>query len=105
MSTLKESWLQEIAKRSNLPALRPSVIKTLLPVVELQIRKILHQGHKFTRRGKGTKLTVGDINQALELNHFEPLYGLVDHRQFTSGSHGAEVVSLVQLAKAPLPKV
>ena len=108
MTSLKEPWLQELAWRSNLPAIRPTVVSALLPVVEMQLRKIIQQAYKFTRRGKGGKMTVEDINQALELYHLEPLYGLIDQRHLstTGGAPNnlGEIVSLVQLARAPLPK-
>ena len=120
MSSLSETWLQEVAKRNGLPPLRPAVAKAVLPVVEMQLRKIVQQGYKFTRRGKSSKLTVDDVNQALELYKLEPIYGLAgDQRRALStslsssssgvGGMGAlgdnGVVSLVQLARAPLPKL
>ena len=121
MSSLSETWLQEVAKRNGLPPLRPAVAKALLPVVEMQLRKIVQQGYKFTRRGKSSKLTVEDVNQALELYKLEPIYGLAgDQRRALSTSLSSSsssgvggvgalgdngVVSLVQLARAPLPKL
>lgn len=116
MTTLTEPWLQEIARRNNLPALRPNVVKTLLPVVEMQLRKIVQQASKFSRRGKSSKLSVEDLNQALELYNLEPIYGLINQKQSLSTSSSSSlgmngfmpdssgIVSLVQLARAPLPK-
>ena len=87
MSSLSETWLQEVTKRNGLPPLRPAVAKALLPVVEMQLRKIVQQGYKFTRRGKSSKLTVEDVNQALELYKLEPIYGLAgDQRRALSTS-------------------
>jgi hypothetical protein len=57
MTTLKEPWLQDIAESIRIPAVSPMVTRTLLPVIELQIRKIAQQAFKFYKRGKGQKLT------------------------------------------------
>lgn len=57
MATLSDAWIQDIAADLNVPAVSPSVSQQLLPVVEMQIRKVIQQGHKFQKRGKGISLT------------------------------------------------
>jgi 3-dehydroquinate dehydratase len=57
MSTLDEQWLQDIAESMGLPALSPSIVKMILPVVEVHIKKIAQQAHKFQRRSKANSLT------------------------------------------------
>ena len=57
MSSLDEQWLQDIAESSGLQALNPTVVKMILPVVELHIKKISQQAHKFQRRSKSKTMT------------------------------------------------
>ena len=77
---LNEDWLQEVHLSSlliwyivamltsklfylkvvssiELPPVSSSVARLTLPVVEMQIRKLLQQSHKFQRRGKKKYLT------------------------------------------------
>lgn len=57
MSVLSESWLQDVAVRSaGLNPVSAEVVQELLPIVELQIRRIVQQAHKFQRRSKSSQL-------------------------------------------------
>ena len=76
MSALEEQWLQDIAESLGIPALSPTIVKMVLPVVEAHIKKIAQQAHKFQRRSKSTSMSVDDINSALSMNKLEPVYGL-----------------------------
>lgn len=57
MSVLNEQWLQDIAESLNLPALNPTIVKMMLPVIEVHIKKIVQQANKFQRRAKATTVT------------------------------------------------
>ncbi len=126
MSCLTEEWLQDVAKAYRVPPLRPTVVKLLLPALEYRLRMVVQDAYKFMRRGKGVTLTVEDINQALASHNLEPLYGLAgesnlermsfhDHYNHKEVEDGAEeeklrflglgMVSLTDMAKAPLPKL
>jgi hypothetical protein len=76
MAGLSDSWLQDVASSLRLPPLSPSFVHTMLPVIELQLRRVLQQAHKFQRRSKAPVLTVDHINLVLTTNRFEPIYGL-----------------------------
>eukprot|EP01039_Chlorochromonas_danica_P000873 gene873-953_t len=75
-SGLTESWLLEVSDSLRLPPLSPSVVNALLPIIELQLRRIIQQGNKFQRRSKSSTLKVEDINLVLVSNRLEPIYGL-----------------------------
>ena len=130
MSFLTESWLQEVVGDNNLPALPPSITKLLLPVIEVEVKRIIQQSHKFQRRSKSRKLTVNDINLALYMNRAEEVYGLSSgslllkshsaieltrgdnetQNNTSSASASASItieaskIDLVELARQPLPK-
>ena len=57
MSSLSDSWIQDVASDCGIAAISPPVCRHILPVVEMQIRKIIQQAHKFQKRGKGRTLT------------------------------------------------
>jgi hypothetical protein len=57
MTTLTESWIQDVAADVKIPAISPPVCRHILPVVEMQIRKIIQQAQKFQKRGKSRCLT------------------------------------------------
>lgn len=57
MSVLNEQWLQDIAESLALPALNPTIVKMMLPVIEVHIKKIVQQANKFQRRAKATAVT------------------------------------------------
>jgi hypothetical protein len=52
MNHFSEKWFQEIAESARLPPISPEVINTLIPIVELQIRKIIQNAHKHQKRSK-----------------------------------------------------
>jgi hypothetical protein len=54
--TFQERWFQEIAESAKLSPLSPEVINTLLPIVELHIRKIIQNAHKHQRHSKCSSL-------------------------------------------------
>ncbi|CAM9380771.1 unnamed protein product, partial [Ectocarpus fasciculatus] len=104
----------------SLPPVSPAVAQLLLPTVETEIRRLIQIAHKFQKRGKHRRLTVHAVNLALGSSNMEPLYGL--HRSahlketLSSRAEGHpfgvldgvlvedRVVSLVELARQPLPK-
>lgn len=57
MACLKESWLQEVLESLRLPAFSPALCKALLPVIEMHLKKLVEQAHKFQRRSKSPKLS------------------------------------------------
>lgn len=57
MTSLTDSWAQDVAVDIRIPAISPPVVRHLLPVIEMQIRKIIQQAHKFQKRGKSRCLT------------------------------------------------
>jgi hypothetical protein len=57
MATITENWAQDVAASNKIPALSPASCRQLLPVVEMQVRKIIQQSYKFQKRGKGKSLT------------------------------------------------
>jgi histone H3/H4 len=52
----QERWFQEIAESAKLSPLSPEVINTLVPIVELHIRKIIQNAHKHQRHSKSRTL-------------------------------------------------
>ncbi len=76
MSLINEEWIQSLAGRIRIPALSPIVIKTLTPAIELHAKQISIQAAKFQRRLKSRKLTSFEVNEALQLNKKEVLYGV-----------------------------
>lgn len=56
MKGLSDAWLQDVADSLRLPPLSPSVLNALLPAIELQIRRIVQQSHKYQRRAKASTL-------------------------------------------------
>lgn len=52
---LTESWLQDVAASIKLNPLSPEVVRSILPIVDLQLRKIIQEAHKFQRRTKTTE--------------------------------------------------
>mmetsp|Transcript_2881 Transcript_2881/g.3014 ORF Transcript_2881/g.3014 Transcript_2881/m.3014 type:complete len:454 (+) Transcript_2881:205-1566(+) len=107
MTTLTDSWIQEVASDIKIPAVSPPVCRHLLPVVEMQIRKIIQQAHKFQKRGKSRCLTVDDINLALSLNGLEEIYGLCPPTASVISSDipsVSTVINLLDFAKQPIPK-
>ena len=58
MSTITEKWLHTIAADVlRLPPLNPVVTSMLISVVELHIKKIIQEAHKFQRHGKSKLLS------------------------------------------------
>ena len=57
MSVIPESWIQDVATNNNIAAISPIVCNNILPVVEVQIRKILQQAIKIQKRGKCQRMT------------------------------------------------
>lgn len=58
MSVLSEQWLQDVAESMGLPALNPTIVNMMLPVIEVQLKKITQQANKFQRRAK-SKILAG----------------------------------------------
>lgn len=57
MSILSESWVQDVATRmAGLNPVSAEVVQELLPIVELQIRRIVQQAHKYQRRAKTSQM-------------------------------------------------
>jgi hypothetical protein len=56
MNHFNEKWFQEIAESARLSPISPEVINTLIPLVELQVRKIIQCAHKHQRRSKSKSL-------------------------------------------------
>ncbi len=105
-NSLSSEWLQSVASSNRVAALRPAVVNAILPSVEIHLRSVIEQAHKFTRRGKGVRMTVYDLNQALKNAGTEPLYGLVAPSSDANGDKTLEdksSVSLMDIAKQPLP--
>jgi len=98
-----------------------AIVKILLPIVEIETKKIIQQSAKFQKRSKANKLTVHDINLALHMNRSEEIYGLCgisvlkqesvvllesDKNQLNpSITIDATKIDLSELAKQPLPKI
>jgi transcription initiation factor TFIID subunit 6 len=122
--SLTETWLQDVAESSNIPAVAPSVSRKALPVIEMQLKKIIQLAAKFQKHGKGRTLTVEDINLALSLNGLEEIYGLCPPSESvsklgtsTSGAMGSSsassssssssstaIINLLDFAKQPIPR-
>mmetsp|Transcript_10223 Transcript_10223/g.22688 ORF Transcript_10223/g.22688 Transcript_10223/m.22688 type:complete len:254 (-) Transcript_10223:1232-1993(-) len=108
MSALSEQWLQEVAEALKLPALSPQLVRMLLPVVEVQAKKIAQQAHKFQRRSKAGTMTVEDVNAALQMNSIEPVYGLTRAEQSitseaaSASSSKGKGAKLINLGTRPL---
>jgi hypothetical protein len=57
MSVLDEQWLQDVAQSLRIPALNPTICKMMLPIIEVHVKKLTQQAHKFQRRGKAKSMT------------------------------------------------
>jgi len=99
MSTLDEQWLQDVAESLKIQALNPTLCKMLLPVIEIQVKKITQQAHKFQRRSKSNSVTVDDVNSALAMNKIEPVYGL-SRTEPSIALEAASVTSASAMTKA-----
>ena len=88
MSLINEEWIQSIAGRMRIPALSPIVIKTLTPAIELHAKQVSIQAAKFQRRLKCRKLTSFEVNEALQLNKKEVLYGVSSVTPESANYHG-----------------
>mmetsp|Transcript_40187 Transcript_40187/g.89167 ORF Transcript_40187/g.89167 Transcript_40187/m.89167 type:complete len:753 (+) Transcript_40187:85-2343(+) len=75
MSFIQPATIQAIAHSIDIPKLSDEAAKALAPDVEYRLREILQDATKFARHSKRLKLTVEDINSALRLRNFEPVYG------------------------------
>jgi transcription initiation factor TFIID subunit 6 len=105
--SLTEDWLQDVAESCKIEAVAPSVTRIILPVVEIQIKRIIQQAAKIQKRGKGRNLTVEDINLALSLNGLEEIYGLnppSDSVVTSSTSNNVGIINLLEFAKQPIPR-
>eukprot|EP01038_Epipyxis_sp_PR26KG_P010662 gene10662-14318_t len=91
MSLLKEQWLQDVVDAHKIAALHPTVAKSVLLAVEMQLRKAIQQANKFQRRSKCKTLLVEHINNTLIINKLEPLYGINTTRLSQTLSSSAEV--------------
>lgn len=69
MSVLSEQWLQDVADSMGLPALNPTIVNMMLPVIEVQLKKITQQAHKFQRRAKSKTLAGACINITTPLSY------------------------------------
>lgn len=76
MKYLTEDWVQEMAQMSCLPPLSPEVVANLLPSLEVQLRRVIQQATKVSKKSKSSTLRVNDINLALKIFKQEPIYGL-----------------------------
>jgi transcription initiation factor TFIID subunit 6 len=106
MAALKEGWLQDVAASNRIGALRPTVVKALLPALEVHLRSLVEQAHKYMRRGKGSRMTVDDLNQALSQVGAEPLFGSQsssENADVTNALQYTPVVNLLDIAKQALP--
>ena len=116
--SITEAWLQDVCESVSVPAVAPSVSRKVLPVVEMQVKKLIQQAAKFQKRGKGRAMTVDDVNLALALNGLEEIYGLCppldtvgtttstsssSSSSSASSSSTAGPVDLLDFAKQPVP--
>ena len=112
--SLTEDWLQDVAESCKIEAVAPSLTRKILPVVEIQIKRIIQQAAKIQKRGKGHNLTVEDINLALSLNGLEEIYGLNPPSDAvvavggagtsSSTSSNTGIINLLEFAKQPIPR-
>ena len=112
--SLTEDWLQDVAESCKIDAVAPTLTRKILPVVEMQIKRIIQQAAKIQKRGKGRNLTVEDINLALSLNGLEEIYGLnppsdavvaIGSGTTSSSSSGsAGIINLLEFAKQHIPR-
>ena len=111
--SLTEDWLQDVAESCKIEAVAPSLTRKILPVVEMQIKRIIQQAAKIQKRGKGHNLTVEDINLALSLNGLEEIYGLnppseavvaIGGGTSSTTSSSGGIVNLLEFAKQPIPR-
>ncbi len=107
MTTLQEGWLQSVAEECHLPAQSPEVSKLVLPIVEMQVKRIAILARKLQKRSKGNKLSVSDINLALKLCKQEEIYGLDDAKVIKAENGNmiiqAPKVNLLDYSRATLP--
>eukprot|EP00798_Chlamydomonas_sp_ICE-L_P007790 gene7790-981_t len=75
MSYIQPPSIQAIAHSLDVPRLSSEAAKALAPDVEYRLREIIQEAQKFARHSKRVKVTTEDINSALRLRNFEPLFG------------------------------
>lgn len=54
---LSEQWIQNVIESLGLPPVSPATAYSILPVIELQLRKIIQSAEKFRKRSKKQILT------------------------------------------------
>ncbi|KAJ1920027.1 histone H4-like TAF Taf6, SAGA complex subunit [Mycoemilia scoparia] len=107
--------VKNISESIGIAKLNDDVTNALSNDVEYRIHQIIEEALKFMRHSKRTKLHVEDINYALKVKNFEPLYGFgmegeIKYHKATSGYEDLyyvdeEEVELDDIINQPLPDV
>jgi hypothetical protein len=76
-SRIRGQWISEVARANGIPdSMNPTLVSKLCLEVEAQMQKLLQDAKIFQRRARQKILTVEELNQALEMNDQEHVYGL-----------------------------
>ena len=126
MSCLTEEWLQDVAKAYRVPPLRPAAVKLLLPALEYRLRMVVQDAYKFMRRATRDDPQCRRCEPGFSLTQSRAIVwpcgesnlermNIHDHSNHKEVEDGAEeeksrflglgMVSLTEMAKAPLPKL
>ena len=70
-----------MAQIAGVTRLSDEAAKALAPDVDARLREIIQDAQKFARHAKRVRLTPDDVNAALRLRNFEPMFGYVASKQ------------------------
>ena len=94
-SVFTPASIQAMAQIACINRLSDEAAKALAPDLDYRLREIIQEAQKFARHAKRTKLTTEDINNALRIRNFEPMFGYV------GGSSGAKGKEFHRLSEYP----
>ncbi|EXB78675.1 Transcription initiation factor TFIID subunit 6 [Morus notabilis] len=114
MSIVPKESIEVIAQSIGINNLSSDVALSLAPDVEYRLREIMQEAVKCMRHSRRTRMTVDDVDAALDLRNVEPVYGFasggrlrfkraVGHRDLFYIDD--KDVDFKDVIEAPLPKV
>ncbi|OZJ06346.1 hypothetical protein BZG36_00711 [Bifiguratus adelaidae] len=115
MSIFPKDTVKNIAESLSITNLKDGVAVGLANDVEYRIHEIVQEAMKFMRHSRRSRLTVEDINRALQVRNVEPLYGFKSaepyrFRRTVSNTQDLcyvedEEIDFDTILNRPLPKV
>ncbi|GAX80021.1 hypothetical protein CEUSTIGMA_g7460.t1 [Chlamydomonas eustigma] len=110
---ISHSSIEAIAESIDIKKLSVEAAKALSPDVDYRLREIIQDAQKFARHARRTRITTEDVNDAVRLRNFEPLYGFSnkDAAKYTRATGHPDmcvvkdpILPLDKLLEQPLPR-